>query len=113
MSACQAESRYRNMWQLVLFDLPVKTKAERRRATAFRKGLLREGYIMLQFSVYAAHCESAEHGLARRNTVRGLLPLAGQVRMLAVTDRQFSDMQSYVGKKPAKTEAPPEQMMLF
>ena len=101
------------MWQLVLFDLPVKTKAERRRATAFRKHLLREGYTMLQFSVYAAHCESGDHGLARRNVIRGILPPAGHVRMLSVTDRQFADMQSFIGRKTVRVEAPPDQMMLF
>ena len=30
---------YRLMWMMVMFDLPVGTKAERRAATEFRKGL--------------------------------------------------------------------------
>lgn len=101
------------MWQLVFFDLPVKSKAEKKRAANFRKNLLREGYTMLQFSVYAAHCESGEQGQARRNVIRGLLPPAGHVRMLSVTDHQFASMQNFVGRKTATNEAPPDQMMLF
>lgn len=101
------------MWQIVFFDLPVKSKADKRRATNFRKSLLREGYTMLQFSVYAAHCESSEHGLARRNVIRGVLPPAGHVRMLSVTDHQFASMQNFVGRKTASIEPPPDQMMLF
>lgn len=37
---------------LVFFDLPVKTKAERRSYVLFRRFLLRDGYDMIQFSVY-------------------------------------------------------------
>lgn len=41
------------MWLFVFFDLPVKTKPERRTATRFRNFLLKDGYMMIQFSVYA------------------------------------------------------------
>ena len=37
---------------LVLFDLPVVTKAERRAYTVFRRFLINDGYDMIQFSVY-------------------------------------------------------------
>ncbi|MDR2152365.1 MAG: CRISPR-associated endonuclease Cas2, partial [Helicobacteraceae bacterium] len=37
---------------LVLFDLPVKAKSDQRRATQFRNHLLKDGFSMLQFSVY-------------------------------------------------------------
>ena len=39
-------------WLIVIFDLPVTTKKERRLATKFRNDLLDEGYLMLQYSVY-------------------------------------------------------------
>ena len=113
MKAQGQESRYRRMWQIVFFDLPVKSKTEKKRAANFRKDLLREGYTMLQFSVYAAHCESSEHGLSRRNVIRGLLPPSGHIRMLSVTDHQFATMQNFVGRKTARNEPPPDQMMLF
>ena len=101
------------MWLFVFFDLPVTSKAERKRATDFRKGLLREGCTMLQFSVYAIHCASEEQAVARRNRVRAALPPWGHVRMLTVTDRQFSRMHVYLGKKKAEPETPQDQMMLF
>lgn len=44
------------MRMIVFFDLPVQTKTERRHATAFRNFLLKDGYHMLQFSVYARVC---------------------------------------------------------
>ena len=43
----------RFMWLFVFFDLPVGTKTERRNATRFRNFLKDDGFMMLQFSVYA------------------------------------------------------------
>lgn len=45
-------SGYRLMWMMVLFDLPVLEKEERKEASDFRKFLLDEGFTMSQFSVY-------------------------------------------------------------
>ena len=49
-------SKYRMAWVLVFFDLPVGTPEERRDAANFRKDLLKDGYMMVQFSVYARPC---------------------------------------------------------
>ena len=45
-------SSYKIMWLVVVFDLPVGTKTERRRASGFRNMLIDEGFMMKQFSVY-------------------------------------------------------------
>jgi len=55
-----ALSGYRILWLLVMFDLPVVTKAERRHATGFRHALQDQGFQMSQFSVYARHCAGKE-----------------------------------------------------
>ena len=49
---------YREMRLIVLFDLPVGTKAERRKAQKFRDLLLKEGFIMMQFSCYSKFCRN-------------------------------------------------------
>lgn len=43
------------VWCVVMFDLPVGTKDERRRATKFRNNLLDLGFQMAQFSVYVQY----------------------------------------------------------
>jgi CRISPR-associated protein Cas2 len=53
-------SGYQVVWVWVLFDLPVGTKAERKRATRFRNDLLDFGFEMVQFSVYLRHAWSRE-----------------------------------------------------
>jgi CRISPR-associated protein Cas2 len=101
------------MWLFAMFDLPVGTKAERKRAAAFRKDLLNRGFTMLQFSVYARHCASEDSAHGIRADLRAVLPDDGRVRILGVTDRQFGKMEVFFGKKRAPTEDPPAQFMLF
>jgi CRISPR-associated protein Cas2 len=50
----------RLLWLFVLFDLPVGTKDERRAASRFRNFLKDDGYMMLQFSVYARVCRGED-----------------------------------------------------
>ena len=43
---------YKIMWLFVFFDLPTNTKTERKAASGFRKKLLKDGFTMMQYSVY-------------------------------------------------------------
>ena len=52
---------YRIMWLFVFFDLPTHTKTERRHAAQFRKALEKDGFAMMQYSVYVRHCVSKEN----------------------------------------------------
>jgi CRISPR-associated protein Cas2 len=101
------------MWLFALFDLPVVTAQDRNRYTNFRKALLRQGFSMLQFSVYARYCGNEERSDIYRKRIREALPPSGEVRLLAVTDHQFGKMEVFTGKKRSKTEQPPQQLMLF
>ncbi|MGQ9652288.1 MAG: CRISPR-associated endonuclease Cas2 [Phycisphaerae bacterium] len=106
-------SGYRPMWLFAMFDLPVTTPTARRQYAQFRNALLKEGFSMLQFSVYARYCPSEEATEVYRRHIRAVLPPEGQVRLLSVTDRQFGKMEVYFGKKRKATEDPPVQLMLF
>jgi CRISPR-associated protein Cas2 len=108
-----ANSGYKAVWLVAMFDLPVLTKPQRKEATRFRKHLLAEGFCMLQFSVYARHCPTEEASEVYRSRVAAELPPEGQVRLLSVTDRQFGKMTVFVGKSVAPPEEPPVQLMLF
>ena len=101
------------MWLFAMFDLPVDDKEKRREYAAFRKELLKEGFVMLQFSVYARFCGSEERTDVFRRKLQKVLPPEGQVRLMAVTDHQFGKMQVFFGKKRYETEGIPEQIMLF
>jgi CRISPR-associated protein Cas2 len=106
-------SEYRGMWTFALFDLPVTTKAARKRYAAFRHYLLKEGFSMMQFSVYVRYNGTEESTQAMRRRVRAEIPPNGHVRLLSVTDHQFGKMEIYYGKKPQEPEEPPRQTLLF
>lgn len=106
-------SGFRALWLFALFDLPVKTKKDRKAYARFRKVLIREGFSMLQFSVYARYCRSEETAVWFRDRVRGELPSKGQVRLLSVTDKQFGKMEVFFGAETEPVEEPPHQFELF
>ncbi|MBI5696397.1 MAG: CRISPR-associated endonuclease Cas2 [Nitrospirae bacterium] len=101
------------MWLFAMFDLPVDDKDARREYTRFRKQLLKEGFVQMQYSVYARYCGSEERSEAMRRRLRAALPPDGHVRLVAITDHQFGKMEVYYGKKRISAEEPPEQMLLF
>ncbi|MGO9743231.1 MAG: CRISPR-associated endonuclease Cas2 [Roseiarcus sp.] len=101
------------MWLFVFFDLPVGTKTERRHASRFRNFLKDEGFLMLQWSVYARVNrgeEAVDKHLARLSK---RLPPKGNVRTLTVTDRQYARMKLLVGESTKNEHAAPQQLVLL
>jgi CRISPR-associated protein Cas2 len=56
-----------------MFDLPVETLENKRDYTRFRKALLKDGFMMLQFSIYARNLPSEEAADAHRSTIRSVI----------------------------------------
>ena len=103
----------RFVWVFVFFDLPVGTKPERRAATRFRNFLKDDGYMMLQFSVYARVCRGDEAVDKHLRRVVSNLPGRGSVRALQVTDRQYGRMKLLLGEAPKNERVAPMQMVLL
>jgi CRISPR-associated protein Cas2 len=103
----------RFVWLMVFFDLPVKTKPQRRRATRFRQFLKKDGYMMLQLSVYARICRGQDAVDKHIRRVRASLPKEGSVRSLQVTDKQYGRMELMLGTAPKTEELGSSQMVLL
>jgi CRISPR-associated protein Cas2 len=101
------------MWLLVMFDLPVSTKAERYGATKFRQWLLDEGYEMSQFSIYMRFCVGKEQADRRIRDIGGNRPTKGKVHVLTVTDRQFERMVVFRNRERRRGRSNPNQLELF
>ena len=101
------------MWVIVMFDLPTDTPKARHDYSVFRHLLLDDGFIMMQYSVYMRHCASEENADAHIKRVKGELPPDGEVRIIKITDKQFSRMLVFYGKIRNPTEQAPEQLSLF
>ena len=104
---------YRIMWLFVFFDLPTNTKAERRHAAQFRKALEKDGFSMMQFSVYVRHCASKENMQVHINRVRRSMPPSGYTSILAVTDKQYGDILNFWGKSERAKPDIPQQLEFF
>ncbi len=106
-------SAYRVMWVLVFFDLPTKTKVDRRRAAKFRKRLLNVGFAMFQFSIYMRHCSSRENAEVHIRRVKKILPEKGHVGIMCITDKQFSRMELFYAGEVQSTQPPTQQLEIF
>jgi CRISPR-associated protein Cas2 len=106
-------SHYKTMWLYAMFDLPVVTKIQRRRATQFRKGLLKDGFSMLQYSVYIRHCPSKENMEVHIARVKAAIPSAGLTSILSITDKQFSEIKNFWGKVERAKLSAPQQLEFF
>ncbi len=104
---------YKIMWLFVFFDLPVVTKKERKLATLFRKNLLKDGFSMMQWSVYTRHCASNESANAHEKRIKSFIPVKGQVTILRITDKQYGNIINMWGAKKQKMEESPQQLQLF
>jgi CRISPR-associated protein Cas2 len=104
---------YRNMWVMVLFDLPTEKRSERKAAADFRKELQKDGFTMFQFSIYIRFCQSRENAEVHIKRVKSLLPEKGHVGIFCITDKQFGNMEIYHGVKKKPLNPPPQQLMLF
>ncbi len=106
-------NEYRILWVLVFFDLPTETKKERSIASKFRKEILRDGFVMFQFSIYLRHSSSRENADVHINRVKRLLPEKGHIGIMTVTDKQFGMMELFYGKKEKALPDTPQQLELF
>ena len=104
---------YRIMWLFVFFDLPTKTKKERKAYSDFRKRLQQNGFNMMQYSVYIRHCPSKENAEVHIKRIKKILPLKGQVSIASMTDKQFGSIINYWGKVPEPLPDTPQQLEMF
>lgn len=109
----QKLNAYRTMWLFVFFDLPVTTKALQKTAQAFRKNIQKDGFTMLQYSIYIRACGSSESGDVHIERVKKLIPKKGHVSILRVTDKQFSNIINIRQAYTQELASAPRQLELF
>lgn len=101
------------MWCLVMFDLPVQTKTQRSEATHFRNLLLDLGFCMSQFSVYVQYLPFSARLTHLVKEIKNHLPQGGEVRIVGITDTQWSKAIRFSNKTEKLPEKNPSQLLLF
>ncbi|EIJ69714.1 MULTISPECIES: CRISPR-associated endonuclease Cas2 [Pasteurellaceae] len=102
------------MRMIVLFDLPVTTKAKMRAANQFRQFLLKDGYQMLQLSIYTRLVRGRDSMEKHHKRLVEHLPEEGAIRCISITEKQFANMEILVGeKKLQEKKVNSNQLLLF
>ncbi len=94
-------SSYRFMRIILFFDLPMISDAEIRRYTKFRKYLIKNGYVMMQYSIYSKIFPNRDTVKWHKKELERNLPPDGSVMILQVTEKQYQSIQNLVGSKKA------------
>ena len=101
------------VWCLVMFDLPVRTRRQTREATRFRHCLLDLGFCRSQLSVYVQYLPLAARMSKLVRRIKAELPAGGEVRILAITDRQWAKAIRFFNQEEQTGEDPPPQLTIF
>lgn len=89
----------RNMRILVMYDLPSVEGYEKREYHVFNKQLIKEGYFMIQFSIYV---KQFNHQIDVKKEIKKLekfLPKSGSIRAIPITEYQWEQMIIILGEK--------------
>jgi CRISPR-associated protein Cas2 len=108
-----ALSGFRLMWTMVMFDLPVESRLERKEATRFRIDLEKFGFERCQFSVYVRFCEGREQCETWTRRVQRVLPHGGLVYCLYFTDKQYEGIVRFDRRIRLSPLKNPSQFELF
>lgn len=99
---------------IVFFDLPVTTAAKRKAAGEFRRFLQKDGYQMLQLSVYSRIVRGRDSLQKHNKRLCQNLPEEGSVRCLEVTEKQYASMKVLLGElKSQEKRVNADQLLLF
>lgn len=103
---------YNYMRILVLFDLPTKTKKDRHIYSLFRKALIKRGYFMIQFSIYAKILANRDASNLEKDYIRKIVPERGNIRIMIVTEKQYSKMEIIIGGKSNQEKIITKEVMI-
>ena len=104
---------YRYMRVLVMFDLPVTTPIGRREYTQFRKYLIKDGFMMMQESIYSKLAQNQASANAIIERVKINKPTHGLVQILTITEKQYSNIEMIVGEKKSDIISTSERMVVL
>lgn len=104
---------YRFMRVVVFFDLPTETPEDRREYRRFRRTLIKNGFLMMQESVYCRMLINPGAGQSVIDIVRNNKPKKGLVQVLTVTEKQFNGIEYMVGESQSEIIQTDERLIIL
>lgn len=90
--------KFRFMRVIVMFDIPVNTSEEKRDYRVFRKWLIKDGFIMMQYSIYSKLVLNESSAKLLRKRIEEQKTKKGLIQVLQLTENQFQDIYCIQGK---------------
>lgn len=104
---------YRYMRVLVFFDLPTESLEDKRNYRHFRKFLIKNGFMMLQESVYCRIVLNHSVSNSISDALRKNKPSKGLIQMLTITEKQFSSVEYLCGEKQGDIVDSDERLIIL
>lgn len=98
---------------IVFFDLPTETLENKRNYRKFRQMLIKNGFLMMQESVYCRMLITPGAGRAVIDVIRRNKPPEGLVQILTVTEKQFAGMEYITGESSGDVLDNDERMIIL
>lgn len=101
------------MRMILFFDLPRDTSKERKLATRFVKDLKKEGFIMLQESVYCKLVLNSSSIPFVKEKIEQIKPKKGNIMLLSITEKQFNSIEFILGESQHTFENRAERVIVL
>lgn len=98
---------------IVFFDLPVTTGKNLRDYRQFRKFLIKQGFLMMQESVYCKLVQNAVVSDALVENIKKNKPPEGLVQVLKITEKQYAKMEYIVGENKSNVLDSDERLVIL
>ena len=97
----------------MFFDLPTETLENKREYRRFHKLLIKNGFLMMQESVYCRMLLTPSAGNAVLNVIRKNRPSEGIVQVMTVTEKQFAGIEYITGKHRSEVIESDERLVIL
>ena len=98
---------------IVFFDLPTETLENKREYRRFRKVLFKNGFLLMQESVYCRMLITPSSGKAVMDIIRKNRPSEGIVQLMTVTEKQFAGMEYITGEHHSEVIESDERLIIL
>ncbi len=98
---------------IVMFDLPVITAAEKREYNKFRKYLIKNGFMMMQESIYCKLTQNTTSADLIIANIRKNKPSDGLVQVMKITEKQYAKIEFIVGKTRSEVIDSDERLLFL
>ena len=88
----------RIMRLIVFFDLPMVTNKDLAEYRNFRRFLIKNGFIMMQESVYSRLVANSNSSALLKKQIIKNLPKGGNIQLLQITEKQYTEIEYLRGK---------------